>query len=72
MEANNTGILVNKTLNEKVEKVIENASAGINASLNEEMNNPEGGNTLIYILIATAVIFLIYKLFCKNSSLFIF
>ena len=69
MEANNTEILVNKTLNDKVEIVIENASAAMNASLNEEMNNPEGGNTLIYFLIATALIFFIYKLFCKISSI---
>jgi hypothetical protein len=71
MEGNQTELIVNSTLSEKLEIPVENLdlTANLNSTIIEEISTSEG-NGMIYMIVATVLIFLIYKLFCKNKKIY--
>jgi hypothetical protein len=67
MEENQTELNANITLNEKLELTIDNSDKikNLNSTIIDPISSTDG-NGMIYMIIATVLIFLIYKLFCKN------
>lgn len=67
MEGNQTELNANITLNENLDLTIDNSDKikNLNSTIIDPVSSTEG-NGMIYMIIATVLIFLIYKLFCKN------
>jgi len=67
MEGNQTELNANITLNEKLDLTIDNSDKikNLNSTIIDPISSTDG-NGMIYMIIATVLIFLIYKLFCKN------
>lgn len=66
MEGNQTGLNKNITINENIDLIIDNSDKikNLNSTIIDPIPSTEG-NGMFYIIIATVLIFLIYKLFCK-------
>ena len=67
MEGNQTELNANITLNENLDLTIDNSDKikNLNSTIIDPISSTDG-NGMIYMIIATVLIFLIYKLFCKN------
>jgi len=67
MEGNQTELNANITLNENLDLTIDNSDKikNLNSTIIDPVSSTEG-NGIFYVIIATVLIFLIYKLFCKN------
>lgn len=67
MEGNQTELNANITSNEKLDITIDNSDKikNLNSTIIDPVSSTDG-NAMFYMIIATVLIFLIYKLFCKN------